>query len=118
MLLGVEKRGSDWVGRNVRPPSPVFLQMFILKGFKFNVLELLIPESLRARFLEMRILKGIVANELAETRLQVSFNTEGTEFTEFGPRKADRREMNTRRVDGGVDDEENMGKGSIALAQR
>jgi hypothetical protein len=40
---------------SVRPrhgvgPSPVFLQMFILKGFKFNVLEVLIPESLQACF--------------------------------------------------------------------
>jgi hypothetical protein len=47
-LLDVEKRGSVWVGSGWRPPSPVFPQMFILKGFKFNDLELLFPEGLRA----------------------------------------------------------------------
>jgi hypothetical protein len=95
-LLGVEKRGSAWVERKVRPCSPVFLQMFILKGFKFNVLELLIPEGLQARFLELRILKGIAADGLVEARRRIDFNAEGTEFTEFGPRKVDRREMEIR----------------------
>jgi hypothetical protein len=37
----------DWLGGR---PSPVFLQLLILESFKFNDLELLIPESLRACF--------------------------------------------------------------------
>ena len=37
---------------------PVFLQMFILKGFKFNVLKLLIPEGLRACFWNCAFQRG------------------------------------------------------------
>lgn len=33
--------------------------MFILKGFKFNDLELVIPKKLQAYFLEVRILKDL-----------------------------------------------------------
>jgi hypothetical protein len=33
-LLGVEKRGSDWVGRKPWIPPGVFPQLQILKGFK------------------------------------------------------------------------------------
>jgi len=37
-------------GLDCGAPLPVFLQMFILKRFKSNVLEVLIPESLQACF--------------------------------------------------------------------
>jgi hypothetical protein len=39
-------------------PCPVFLQMLILKGFKFNVLKLLIPESLPACFWNCAFQRG------------------------------------------------------------
>jgi hypothetical protein len=62
----------------------------------------------------------------------VDFNAEGTEFTESGARKVDLRELGSRRVDGGAENEENpsrlpsilwastvnMEKGSILLAKR
>ena len=42
-------------------PSPVFSEVFILKGFKCCVLEVFILSGLRAGFMEVRILKRIVA---------------------------------------------------------
>jgi hypothetical protein len=55
-LLGVEKRGSDWVGRKPWIPPGVFPQLQILKGFKSCVLKLRIPKGLLSRFSEVRIL--------------------------------------------------------------
>ena len=40
-------------------PLPLFLEMFILKGFKSFVLEMFIPMGLWAHFLEVRIPKGL-----------------------------------------------------------
>jgi hypothetical protein len=48
----------------------------------------------------------------------VDFNAEGTEFTESGARKVDRREIEIRWLGGRADDEGSMGKGSISLAKR
>ena len=48
----------------------------------------------------------------------MDFNAEGAEFTEFGAGIVDRREMEIRSVDGGAENEESMGKGSISLARR
>jgi hypothetical protein len=45
-------------------PSPVFLQMFILKSFKSCVLKLRIPKGLGVCFAEVRILKGIGQKQL------------------------------------------------------
>ena len=42
------------------PPPPVlFLQLFILKDFKSNVLEVFIPEGLRGHFSEAQIPNGL-----------------------------------------------------------
>ena len=46
----------------MRAPSPVFSYVFILKGFKCCVLEVFILNSLWAGFMEVRIVKGIVAS--------------------------------------------------------
>jgi len=45
-------------------PSPlgVFSEVFILKSFKFCVLEVRIPKGLRAGFAEVRIIKDLVAS--------------------------------------------------------
>ena len=48
----------------------------------------------------------------------MDFKAEGTEFTESGARKVDRREIEIRWVGGRADDEGNMGNGSISLAKR
>jgi len=44
-------------------PPGVFLEVFILKGFKSCVLEVRILRELRVSFPEVRILKGIVASD-------------------------------------------------------
>ena len=82
------------------------------------------------------ILKVIAANGLVEAWLRVDFGAEGTEFTESGARKVDRRELGSLRVDGGAENPSrlasilpsrlrvnwasrvNMEKGSISLAKR
>ena len=53
--LAVSQRG---------PPTPVFLELHILKGFKSFVLKLRILWELETGFLEMRILKGIARGEV------------------------------------------------------
>jgi hypothetical protein len=70
-------------------PSPVFSQLQILKGFKSCVLKLRILQELRARFAELRIIRGIVSvgprrgsTGSVGDWWRVSFNTEGTEFAE------------------------------------
>src|SRR4029077_11239167 len=45
------------------PPTPVFSQVFILKGFKSCVLEVRIPKGLRAGFAEVRIVKDLVTGK-------------------------------------------------------
>ena len=45
------------------PPTPLFLQVFIPKGFKSCVLEVLILGELQAVFAEVRILNGLGAKE-------------------------------------------------------
>lgn len=44
---------------NTTPTPHLFSDLFIPKGFKSNVLELIILQDLQAYFLELRILKGI-----------------------------------------------------------
>jgi len=63
--------------------------VFILKSFKSCVLEVRIPEELRARFAKVRILEGIVAvgrrrvpNGSVEVEERVDLNAECTEFAE------------------------------------
>ena len=41
-------------------PTPVFSEVFILKGFKCCVLEVFILNSLWADFMEVRIIKDLV----------------------------------------------------------
>jgi hypothetical protein len=45
------------------PPPPVFLEVFILKGFKCCVLEVRILKGLGACFSEVRILKELVIGD-------------------------------------------------------
>jgi len=57
-------------------PSPLFLQVFIQKGFKSNVLEVFIPEGFTGVFLEVRIPKELASGGtwlvdlLSEARLR------------------------------------------------
>jgi hypothetical protein len=48
----------------------------------------------------------------------VDFNAEGTELTEFGARKVDLRELESRRVDGGAENEENFSRLPSILPSR
>ena len=43
-------RVADLLGTALVTPSPLFLQVFILKGFMSNVLEVFIPKSLQTCF--------------------------------------------------------------------
>ena len=57
-----EQDGEGFVWKE-RAPTPIFLEVFILKGFKCSVLEVRIPKGLQAGFAEVRILKRLVTRD-------------------------------------------------------
>ena len=76
-----------------RPPSRLFLEVFILKGFKSCVLEVHILKELQAHFSEVRILKEIGEGRLTVDSLKSKgkereLNTE-TQSTQSSETKAD-----------------------------
>ena len=68
-MLGVNRVGrnsereSEGFGLKEGAPTPVFLEVFILKGFKCCVLEVRIPKGLGVCFSEVRILKELVIGD-------------------------------------------------------
>lgn len=94
--------------------------MLILKGFKFNDLELLIPKGLRACFLELRILKRLVK----KPRRRKSCGAEAPHLQHRGGELQSEEKPGEGDGDWLDCDENpsrlrvNMEKGSIALAQR
>ena len=61
-------------------PLPLFLEMFILKGFKSFVLEVLIPMGLRTRFSEVRIPKGLTKTQMLKPTRRASGISPTTAF--------------------------------------
>ena len=68
--LGKKDDSQDWLSHS---PLPLFLEVFILKGFKSFVLEVFIPKRLQACFLEVRIVKDLGERQLKMDGLRLEF---------------------------------------------
>jgi hypothetical protein len=83
---------------NTTPTPHLFTDLFIPRGFKSNVLELMILRDLQAYFSELRILKGI--GEAFERLNVTRLNVKSEDKERLGRSEPRRRERLARGMEG------------------